>query len=141
MSDNLHYNSQRDKDMDERLANPIEEKIVCKNCQAEYWESESHECKPIDKTGGSGGEKYVHNIDSGLDRMLAQSDKITAVMNDGNVSIDKLVKRIAVLEKALHRENMQWISDHYHSDMIGQDMIDKRYNEIIAKAEEQCKSK
>ena len=125
MSDNLHYNSQRDKDMDARLSHPIEEKIVCKHCQAEYWESESHECKPIDV------------VNSGLDRMLAQSDKITAVMNDGNVSIDKLVKRNAVLEKAL-----EMIIDELTA--MAYEPIPEQEKNIdywVKQAEEQCKSK
>ena len=123
MSDNLHYNSQKDKDMDDRLANPIEEKITCKHCQAEYWESESHECKPIDV------------VNSGLDRMLAQSDKITAIMNDGNVSIDKLVKRNAVLEKAL-----EMIIDELTA--MAYEPIPEQEKNIdywVKQAEEQCK--
>ena len=128
MSDNLHYNSQKDKDMDARLSAPIEEKITCKNCQAEYWESESHVCKPIDV------------VNSGLDRMLAQSDKITAVMNDGNVSIDKLVKRNAVLEKALeicnHSRNMSEMKNT-KTPFPNCYVVDY----WLAKAEEQCKSK
>ena len=128
MSDNLHYNSQKDKDMDERLAHPIEEKIVCKNCQAEYWESESHECVPIKE------------IDSGLDRLLAEADKITAVMYDANVSIDKLIKRNAVLEKALeicyHSRNMSEMKNT-KTPFPNCYVVDY----WLAKAEEQCKSK
>ena len=91
MSDKLHYNSQRDKDMDERLAHPIEEKIVCKNCQAEYWECESHECKPIAE------------IDSGLDR-------ISKKMDEGDIYLDALSEVIGNLNmriKVLEKENAQ----------------------------------
>ena len=124
MSDKLHYNSQRDKDMDDRLSHPIEEKIVCKHCQAEYWESESHVCKPIDV------------VNSGLDRMLAQSDKITAVMNDGNVSIDKLVKRNEVLEKAFDLCYRDLATKLFVNGILAPDI-----DTYIKQAEEQCKSK
>ena len=89
MSDNLHYNSQKDKDMDERLSNPIEEILTCKNCGVEYAESESHECEPI-----------VY-IDKGIYRLTVKLDEYGVNLKAAAEAVDKLVKRNAVLEKAL----------------------------------------
>ena len=125
MSDKLHYNSRRDKDMDERLANPIEEKIVCKHCQAEYWESESHECKPIAE------------IDSGLDRNSKKMDEGDIYLDALSEVIGNLNMQIKVLEKALSLALVYWYNLHifWIGEMFEGNDISESW---IAKAEEQC---
>ena len=126
MSDNLHYNSQRDKDMDERLANPIEEKITCKHCQSEYWESESHECNPIAE------------IDSVLDRIGKKMDEGDIYLDALSEVIGNLNMRIKVLEKAL--DNLINMIRNYFLDesvLILPNDIEK--DTLIKQAEEQCK--
>ena len=126
MSDNLHYNSQKDKDMDKRLAHPIEEKITCKNCQAEYWESESHECNPIAE------------IDSGLDRIGKKMDEGDIYLDALSEVMGNLNMRIKVLEKAL--DNLINMIRNYFLDesvLILPNDIEK--DTLIKQAEEQCK--
>lgn len=50
-TDNLHFNEQINRDMDEHLADIMDsdDMVVCKICGEEYHTSLTHKCKPVEE--------------------------------------------------------------------------------------------